>query len=61
MGIQTNPYPLRIEKSLMEKLKIVAASNGRSVNKEIEYLVRQMVAAYEQEHGAIPVQPDGLC
>lgn len=53
--IQANPYPLRIDKTLMEKLKVLAAENGRSVNKEIESLVKSAVRAYEQEHGEIAV------
>lgn len=50
---QANPYPLRIDKALMEKFKVVATDNGRSVNKEIEILVRNAVRGYEDCHGAI--------
>lgn len=50
---QANPYPLRVEKIIMEKFKIVASNNGRSVNKEIEMLMRKAVAEYEKEHGEI--------
>ena len=38
---QANPYPLRIEESIMEAIKKTAKENGRSVNKEIEYVLRQ--------------------
>lgn len=50
---QANPYPLRIDKVLMEKFKVVAADNGRSVNKEIEILVRNAVRDYEDHNGTI--------
>lgn len=50
---QSNPYPLRVEKSIMDKFKVIAAENGRSVNKEIEILMKQAIAAYESQHGAI--------
>ena len=40
---QLPPYLLRVEKLLMAKFEIVAAENGRSVNKEIEMLIKQAV------------------
>ena len=55
---QANPYPLRADKTLMAKLRIIAAGNGRSVNKEIEMLIKQAVQAYEKENGPIDVQVD---
>lgn len=56
MGVQANPYPLRINKVLMDKFKYVASQNNRSVNKEIEYIIKQVVLSYEQEHGEIKVE-----
>jgi len=53
---QVNPYPLRVDKLLMEKFKVIAANNGRSVNKEIEMMMKQAVSKYEQENGGISVQ-----
>ncbi len=53
MAIQANPYPLRIDPELMAKLKVIAEENSRSVNKEIEALVKSAVRSYEAEHGAI--------
>lgn len=50
---QANPYPLRVDKTLMEKFKIVASTNGRSVNKEIEFLMKNCIKTYEQENGEI--------
>ena len=52
---QANPYPLRVDKSLMEKFKIISAANGRSVNKEIETLMKQAILHYEKENGVIEV------
>lgn len=54
--VQANPYPLRVEKTIMEKFKVVAAENGRSVNKEIEVLMKEAVLKYERQNGMIPVQ-----
>ena len=50
---QANPYPLRVDKSIMDKFKIIASNNGRSVNKEIEILMKQAVLNYEKENGTI--------
>ena len=44
-----NPYPLRIDEELMEKLKIIAEENSRSVNKEIEYLIKKEIKTYEDK------------
>ena len=38
---QANPYPLRIEEDVMNPIKELAKENGRSVNKEIEFILRQ--------------------
>lgn len=55
MGIQANPYPLRIDKAIMDKTKHIAKENGRSVNKEIEYVLRNNISLYENSHGPIPL------
>lgn len=57
MALQANPYPLRIDKTIMQKIKIIAAHSGRSVNKEIEFQLKEVISAYEKEHGPIPL-PD---
>ena len=45
MGLQANPYPLRVEKNIMNKFKVIAKENGRSVNKEIEILLKNAIWA----------------
>lgn len=45
-----NPYPLRIDEELMEKLKFIANENSRSVNKEIEFAIKRLVKKYEEEN-----------
>lgn len=59
MGLQKNPYPLRIEDILMEKIKYIAQENGRSVNKEIENVIKKQIAAFEREFGQIPLGSQG--
>ena len=34
-------YPLRVDPEIFEKVKARAKQDGRSVNKQIEYLLRQ--------------------
>lgn len=58
MAVQANPYPLRVDKEVMQKFKVIAALNGRSVNKEIEFRMREIVSDYEKEHGEIPIPSD---
>jgi len=40
----------------MEKLRVVASSNDRSINAEISQLAKKAVAIYEAEHGKIVVE-----
>ena len=42
----------------MQKFKVIAALHGRSVNKEIEFTIRTVVADYEKEHGEIIISSD---
>ena len=53
MSIQANPYPLRIDKEVMDKIKFIANESGRSVKKEIEYQLKTAIRSYESEHGVI--------
>lgn len=55
---QANPYPLRIDRELMEKIKVVSSEHGRSVNKEIEILVKQAVKEFESANGEISVSAE---
>lgn len=56
MAIQANPYPLRVDKEIMDKTKYIAKENGRSVNKEIEFLMRKNISAFEREFGSISLE-----
>lgn len=49
-------YTFRVSPQLLEKLHYVAEADGRSVNKELEWLVRQHIHAFERQHGEIPVK-----
>lgn len=58
MSKQANPYPLRIEKNILEKSKYIAKNNGRSLNKEIEFILKDNISKYEQNHGEIIISQD---
>ena len=49
-------YTLRIDNELMEKLKHCCIQEDRTVNKQIERLVREYIKKYEAEHGSITIQ-----
>jgi len=58
MAIQQNPYPLRIDPKVMDKVKYLARENGRSANKEIEYILKRTVRDYENKNGVILLSDD---
>ena len=53
---QMNPYPLRVDKTIMDKFKVLSSENGRSVNKEIEMLMKSEISDYEAKNGAIQIR-----
>ena len=46
-------FPLRLDDTLREKLRYIASHSSRSLNKEIEFIIKQHVSNYEKEHGEI--------
>ena len=44
---------IRIDQELHDKLKYLAAYEGRSINREVLYLIRREIEAFEKEHGKI--------
>ena len=44
---------LRIDSELHGKLRCIAEYDGRSINGEVIYLIRQYIRAFEAEHGQI--------
>jgi len=55
MGVQANPYPLRLDPIVQEKAKYIAKENGRSLNKEIEVVLKKLISNFENQHGTIPL------
>ncbi len=48
-------FNLRIDEDLNERLIKIAEEEGRSKNKQIEYILKQYVRQYEQSNGAISI------
>ena len=48
-------YTLRVDRTLFQKFRYIAASEGRSANKEIEQYLKKRVLDYEREFGKIEV------
>ena len=47
---------IRVSPEMLIRFSYVAECNGRSSNKEIEYLIKNHISDFEEEHGAIHVQ-----
>lgn len=46
-------FNLRIDETLNDKLIQIAAEEGRSKNKQIEYILKEYIKNYEKSNGTI--------
>lgn len=51
-------FSLRIHPVVMEKMKYIAKNNGRSLNKEIEQILKWVIDDYERKCGRIDPSKD---
>ena len=58
MGKQINPYPLRVSEPTFSKIRIIAKENNRSVNGQIENILKKFVGEYEKEFGEIVLESE---
>lgn len=49
-------FTLRTDQENIDKLKVIADIEGRSDNKQLEYILKQYILAYESNHGTINVK-----
>lgn len=62
MTPQTHQFTFRIDAATLEKLRYIAEQNCRTINKELELLVSNYIAAYENTHGVIKLHDvNGSC
>ncbi len=48
-------YTLRVDKNLFKKFRYVAEYNGRSANKELIQLMKEVVETFENKHEKIDI------
>lgn len=53
MTMATARFTLRIHPLVMKKMKVIADYNGRSVNKEIEQILKWIIDDFENKRGRI--------
>lgn len=46
-------YTLRITREMLDKIGYIADFNGRTKNKEIEYIIKKYINDYERMYGYI--------
>lgn len=51
---QAHKFTFRVSTATLEKLRYIADNNFRTVNKELEMLVKLHIAEYEKDNGMIP-------
>lgn len=49
-------FTLRIQPIIMDKMKYIAKNNGRSLNKEIEQILKWVIDDYERKCGRIVIE-----
>lgn len=51
-------YPLRIENELMDKIRIIAKTEDRKINQQIERMLRKAVNDYEAVNGEVKIETE---
>ncbi|MCH5186627.1 MAG: hypothetical protein J1F64_10980 [Oscillospiraceae bacterium] len=46
-------YTMRIDRPLLDRLHYIARYEGRTANKQLEYLVKRCIREFEKENGEI--------
>lgn len=47
---------VRTTDEIIEKMKIIAEENNRSVSKEVELLIKRHIKRYEEDNGIIKIE-----
>lgn len=56
MGSDLPRVTLRMEQENIDKLKVIAEKNERSLNQEITYVLKKHIADYEKENSKIHLE-----
>lgn len=54
MQKQAHKFTFRVDTMTLEKLRYISDDNFRTINKELEMLVKRHIAEYEESNGVIP-------
>ena len=57
-AMEQSRFTLRIHPLIMAKMKYIAETNGRSVNKEIEQILKWVISDYENKRGRIHIDEE---
>ena len=57
-GFKQSRFTLRIHPLIMAKMKYIAEMNGRSVNKEIEQILKWVIDDFESKRGRIHIEEE---
>jgi hypothetical protein len=49
-------FTLRIDQTTLDKLRYIADNNFRTMNKELEMLIKKHITDYERTHGSIKIK-----
>lgn len=49
------PFTFHLDEDVLEKIKILADLDNRSTSNMLEYLCKEQIRKYENEHGTIPI------
>lgn len=48
-------YPLRLDRETRKKIEIIAEKNSRSINKQIEHILKKFITDYEKVNEKIEI------
>jgi hypothetical protein len=55
MSKNLKPYPIRVEEELLNKFRVVAKANHRSIIGQLSFIMEQAVIEFETRHCEIKV------
>ena len=58
MPTNKTPFTFHMDDKYLQKIKIIAREETRSLSNMLEHLCRQHIARYEREHGEIKFSDD---
>ena len=58
MATEKKAFTMRIQAELLDKFRVIAAFNKRSVAMQLEFLLERYIAEYEAQNGTIHLIPD---